>query len=105
MGSPISGFLADVFINFLETKFFHDFPIIAEKIVYYFRYVDDTLLLINGDETVINEIINKFNTLHSKITFTAEIGTVGSINFLDLIISNKMESTCSTYIGKPPLQI
>lgn len=88
MGSSISGFLADVFINNLETKFFYQFPNLVNKIVYYYRYVDDTLLLIKGRTGDVDEIVNGFKGLHKKIVFTVEIGNKGSINFFDLTISN-----------------
>lgn len=88
MGSSISGLLADIFINHLENRFFSENPTWAAKIIYYFRYVDDTLLLVKGNEDVINSIVAIFNNLHEKIKFTCEVQTNNSINFLDLSIRN-----------------
>ena len=49
MGSPLSGLLADIYLNFYENNYllsncnsYHD------KIISYTRYVDDTFMVFNG---------------------------------------------------------
>lgn len=88
MGNCIAGTIADIFINMLEEKIFNSNWPMLNKIVYYYRYVDDTLLLVNGDQDDIKMIHQKFNSLHPKIKFTIETEQNKTINFLDLTISN-----------------
>lgn len=60
----------------------------------YRRYVDDTLLLVKGDSKDIADILNCFNSLHQKISFTAEHEQNKSINYLDLNIT-RHNNTCT----------
>lgn len=48
MGSSIASTLADIFINTLEDKLFTSEQQILKQIIYYYRHVDDTPMLING---------------------------------------------------------
>lgn len=88
MGNCIAGTIADIFINHLEEKFFNSNCPSLNKIVYYHRYVDDTLLLIEGNDNDIQQIHQHLNNLHHKIQFTKETEQNNSINFLDLTIKN-----------------
>lgn len=88
MGSPLSGLLADIFINNLENKLFEDNQI-SSKIQFWNRYVDDTLVIYNDDLTDTNELLDTINELHPNITFTAEKEDNESINFLDVTITRE----------------
>ena len=56
------------------------------KIIDYFRYVDDILLIFDSNHTDIQTILNDFNAIHPKLKFTAEIETDNKINYLDVTI-------------------
>jgi hypothetical protein len=50
MGAPTSAILAEIYIQYLEHK--QLYPIlIKQKIIGYFRYVDDILIIYNGKRT------------------------------------------------------
>lgn len=66
MGSRISGLLATVFLDSVESKIIHDF-----KIPFYRRYVDDTFLLARDREEA-SAIHQAFNTAHPSIRFEIE---------------------------------
>jgi len=69
---------------------------------FYYRYVDDILLLTLSDEVDI--ILNTFNNIHNRLKFTIEYGNNRFISFLDLNLSIKnkilyiliLKKTCSS---------
>ena len=69
MGSPLGPTLANIIMTELETVIIK--PLInSGKIVFYKRYVDDTLVLAKLSD--IEYILNTFNTFHSQIQFTVD---------------------------------
>lgn len=82
MGSCLSPFLADLFMDNLEINHI----LKNTEIKHYFRYVDDCFLLIEGNSDIANILLNKINTVHPSIKFTLEIENNQSLNFLDLTI-------------------
>jgi hypothetical protein len=97
MGAPTSAILAEIYIQYLEHN------IIASilqkyKIVNYFRYVDDILIIYNTQTTDIHDTLDEFNTINPKLKFTIEKQQDNTINYLDLTILNHNGSLdCSIY--------
>ena len=56
------------------------------KIIKYFRYIDDILLIYDSDHTDTQKILNDFNTVHPKLSFTVEAESDYKINYLDVTI-------------------
>jgi len=84
MGAPTSGILAEIFLQ--HTEKLHIMHLSDKhKIVKYFRYVDDILHDTNHSD--IQSILKDFNTVHPKLTFTAECEVDNQINFLDITIN------------------
>lgn len=83
MGSPISGLLANIYIDNLEKEIekLPDF----NNVLAWFRYVDDILCLWKKDITSIHHFHHIINNI-SNIKFTIEIETNNQINFLDLTL-------------------
>jgi hypothetical protein len=84
MGSPISGIVAEIFLQYLEnthTKQIQE----AKGIVFYTRYVDDILIIYNTKQTTHDTIQNHINKIHPNLQFTPAYEH-NSISFLDLII-------------------
>ena len=102
MGSPLSGIVADIFLNNFENKYI--FNNINNKftrnIIYYTRYIDDILVIFNGTTRQINQLLNNLNN-HKSIKFTVEHETKNSINYLDLNI-NKIENSLRFKIYRKP---
>ncbi len=100
MGSPLSGFLADIFINNLENSIIKNYPQ-AHKIISYSRFVDDTLLIFNGSTDEIKTLYETFNKAHSNIKFTIEYETNKNINFLDMNIATSNNIPAINIYRKP----
>uniref|UniRef100_A0A1B6C8J6 Reverse transcriptase domain-containing protein n=1 Tax=Clastoptera arizonana TaxID=38151 RepID=A0A1B6C8J6_9HEMI len=102
MGSPLSGILSDVYLNFIENKF-----ILSEnnkyrsKIIFYHRYVDDTLILFDGNTCQLNLLHNYLNKIAPKFKFTLEIEENKRINFLDLTIEKENNKFNFSIYRKP----
>ena len=91
MGSPISPSLADFVMQGLETDMFKriDFDIPV-----YFRYVDDTFLLISKDR--IHYILTMLNSYHKRLKFTYELENNNCLNFLNILGIKNSNSSIST---------
>lgn len=86
MGSPLSGLLADIYMNNLETtKILNETNPYKSKLLYWYRYVDDILCLFEGTQIEAEELHKHINSLSSQIKFSKEIQN-SQINFLDITI-------------------
>lgn len=101
MGSPLSGLLAEIFINHIENKILTLHDNITSKIKLYKRYVDDTLILFDGTDDEITNLFNKFNNLHKNIKFTLEHEENNIIPFLDIKISKQNQKVTYSVYRKP----
>ena len=91
MGSHISPFLADFVMQDLETDIFKK---IEFDIPVYFRYVDDTFLLIPKEK--IYYILTMFNSYHKRLQFTYELENNNCLNFLNISVIKNSDNTIST---------
>ncbi|XP_018399364.1 PREDICTED: uncharacterized protein LOC108777067, partial [Cyphomyrmex costatus] len=81
MGSPLSPIVADMVMQDFEETAISLLPI---HLNFYYRYVDDIILAAPSDK--VDDILNVFNSLHTRLKFTMEIGNEGRISFLDTLI-------------------
>ena len=67
-------------------------PGLAEKhkLVNYFRFVDDILIIYDSQHTNINAILSDFNSIHPKMLYTDETEQNNTINYLDITIHKKL---------------
>jgi hypothetical protein len=70
MGAPTSAILAEILLQFIDFNSIYDPP--NHKIISYFIYVDDIILIYNNKHTDINLPIHEFNNIHLKLQFTTE---------------------------------
>lgn len=92
MGSPISGTVADIFLQKLENHIISQNP----KILFWKRYVDDVFAIIEGDINDANEIKDKLNSYDTQIQFTMETEENNEIAFLDILIKRTLEGYIET---------
>jgi hypothetical protein len=71
------------------------------KIMNYFRYVDDILIILYPNHSSIQAILADFNTLHPKLKFTAEAENDYTINYLDVNIYRTPSSWKTAVYRKP----
>ena len=78
-------------------------PHIAQKLklVNYFCYVDDILIIFDSQHTDINTIAKEFNTLHPKVQFSEETEKHNKINYLDITIHRKHTHVNISIFRKP----
>ena len=85
MGSPLSGLLACLYLEILESGPFKD---IFPPNVTYFRYIDDAFV-IYPDRKDIEKIKEKLNQVEETIKFTVEKEENGCLPFLDILFERK----------------
>jgi hypothetical protein len=100
MGSPISGLIAEIFLQYYEQHIVKN-NLDSNIITYYNRYVDDILVIYDSQKTNINNILNFMNSLHKGLEFKATEETNGNISFLDLMIT-RAHNTLSINIYRKP---
>jgi hypothetical protein len=72
MGASTSTLFADIFLQYIEHNFI--IPVVNKyNILYYCRYVDDILILYNGEKSSIIPILNEFNSIFPSLDFTCEM--------------------------------
>ncbi|CAH8613781.1 unnamed protein product [Schistosoma rodhaini] len=89
MGSPLGPILADIFLAKLENGPLKD---TISHLTSYCRYIDDTFIVLEKEHEKEN-ILNIFNNIHPSITFTLEEEQNGSISFLDVQLTRRIDGT------------
>jgi hypothetical protein len=94
MGSPLAPIIADVFMTHIEQQLenYDQF----DRIKMYLRYVDDTFIIFNGQESDADQLVKFVNGLHPKLKFTCEIEKKFELPFLDVKVMKqrtKFETT------------
>ena len=85
MGSPLGPILANIFMGFLEERYFGDTNDTNIKPLMYHRYVDDCFVLFkNKDDCA--RMFKDFNELHPSISFTMEPEENNRLPFLDVLV-------------------
>ena len=99
MGSPISGTIADIFLQYLEH--IHIKPLLDSKwIVLYSQYIDDILIIYDNERTNPNTLMQY--TIHECLQFHPTQESNDLINFLDLtIIKRNLQQQAPQYISYP----
>ena len=85
MGSPISGTMAEVFLQQLENSIIKHL-IDAKMLSFYTSYVDDIFLIYDSTRTNPDNILQYIDTIHSSIQLNPTMES-NDVNFLDLTIT------------------
>jgi hypothetical protein len=100
MGAPTSSILSEIFLQYLEHNKIYKI-LVENKIVAYFRYVDDILIIYDALRTNIANVLKIFNSLHPNIKFTSELEQDNKINFLDLTLHRLPTKIFASIYRKP----
>jgi hypothetical protein len=85
MGSPISGTIAEIFLQHLEHIYIR--PLIETKhILFYTQYIDDVLVIYDTETTDHDYLTQDTNKMHTNLQFNPTLESNGYINFLNLTI-------------------
>lgn len=99
MGAPASSILFEFYIQYLE-HIFITLILDKYKILGYFRYVDDIIVIYNEESTNISDMLSELNTMSPKRKFTSKLEENGNISFLDITIT-KLKNTNTAIYRKP----
>jgi hypothetical protein len=102
MGAPSSGLIAEFFLQHIEDVHLAHLSH-KHRIINYFRYVDDILLIFDSNHTDIQTILTDFNALHPNLQFTAEVEKDSVINHLDISIHKTPNNLKTSIYRKPTL--
>jgi hypothetical protein len=100
MGAPTSSVLSEIYLQHLENFKIVNL-LINHKVVGYFRYVDDILIVYNEDITNIDSLLHQFSNITSKLKFTVEKERDRKLNFLDITITRGEEKFTIDIYRKP----
>jgi len=81
MGSPLSPILADLVMDDLETFCMGSLDFVVQV---FYRYVDDIFVII--PRTMLDPVLNFFNSYHPRLKFTCEIENNNTFNFLNTTV-------------------
>ena len=100
VGAPSSGIISGIFLQHFEHA---HFPILAHKhkLVNYFRYVDDVLLIYDDLQTDIHTTLSDFNSFHPNPQLTKETEHDNKLNYLDITIHKTPTSVNIGVFRKP----
>ena len=96
MGAPSSGLIAELFLQRIENTHLARLSH-KHKIINYFRYVDDILIIFDSAHSDIQTILTDFNALQPNLHFTAEVKRDQTINYLDISIHKTPDLRTSIY--------
>jgi hypothetical protein len=85
MGSPISGIMAEIFLQHIEDTQLKQ-TLDRNNIIFYTRYVDDILIIYDRNKISQEQISDQINNIHPALQFTPTHEQGNRINFLDLTI-------------------
>ena len=85
MGSPLSGTLAELYLQNIKHKYIKQW-LDSKEIHYYRRYVDDIIILINTQKIQEEQVINNINSINNNLSFSMTQEESNKTNFLDLTL-------------------
>jgi hypothetical protein len=88
MGSPISGTMAEIFLQHIENKHIKQ-ALDTKNIILYTRFVDDIRIINDSTHITADDIHKYINNIHDSLQFSPTHENRSQINFLDLNITKK----------------
>ena len=88
MGSPLSGYLAEIYIQGIEETYVKH-SIDSKEIIYYRRHVDDIFKLYNQNKTNEQQIFNRIKKIDKHLQTKINYEVEDKILFLDITIHEK----------------
>jgi hypothetical protein len=97
MGAPTPAIFPEIYLQYIEHIAIIDI-LTQHNVQAYFRYVDDILLTYNIDNMNIHHVLEKFNVISPKLTFTLEEQHGKQLNYMDITITrNEKQFTFHIY--------
>jgi hypothetical protein len=99
MGAPSSAVLSEIYLQYLEHNDIYK-TLIKHKILGYFRYVNDILLIYDSTHKDINLMLQEFNNIQPNLQFRIEKEQHNKIDFLDITIQRTDKNQSIQHIPK-----
>ena len=96
MGSCISPVIANIYMEYIETKAISTF---LHPPVLWLRYVDDTFCILHKEHA--DKFHEHINSICQHIQFTMETEQNSSLPFLDVLVSHSNDVICTDIYKKP----
>jgi hypothetical protein len=96
MGSPISGFIAEIYLQQLENidiKHWFD----SKETIIYKSYVDYILIMYDQQKTDEHMILHKINGVNKNLQFRMSTESNNTINYLDLLVYSSRNINIGIY--------
>jgi hypothetical protein len=100
MGPPISGTMAEIFLQHLENTHLKHL-LNSKNTVFYSRYVDNIIIIYDSTCTNPNAILQYANSIHSNLQLNPTLETNGCVSFLELLITRKTSNLEIDIFCKP----
>lgn len=100
MGNPLSGILADIYLNFKENEIINEIMKVDQSLIW-LRYVDDIWAKYNSSTTNSQFIVDKCNELSQALKFTKEDEVNGRLNYLDIAMVREKDKIITGVFRKP----
>jgi len=100
MGSPISGVIAEKYLQHIE-KLHIKHWIESKEMIYHKRYVDDIIIIFNHSKTNETAITSIRNDINEQLEFKATMEVNKVINYLDLTIHRNINNMELSVYRKP----
>lgn len=85
MGSPISGFIAEIFLQYFENLTIKHI-IQPNHITFYSCYADNILIIYEHTQITSAQILHYAKTIHTNLQLKHTLNTHTSIKFLDILL-------------------
>jgi hypothetical protein len=102
MGSPISGIIAEFYLQHLEKTHIKHW-LEGKEIIYYNRYVDDIIIIYDSTKTEEDKIENQLNSIHQNLKFNGTEDKHNQINYLYLTIRRDKKDLTIDIYRKPTM--
>jgi hypothetical protein len=100
MGSPISGTMAEIYLQYLETTYIKHW-LDNREIIFYKRYVDDILLIYDQSKTDEQTILHQINKVDKNLQFKISTEENNMVNYLDMSIRRNNNNISMSIYRKP----
>jgi len=88
MGSPISGTMAEIYLQYVEANYIKQWWE-TDEIIYYKRYVDDILIIYNNKKINKDRIEKEINKIDKSLEFKMTPESNNIIHYLDLTLQRR----------------
>jgi len=100
MGATTSSIVSEIYLQYVEHTNIVE-VLNQHKILGYFRYVDDFLIVYDNTDTNLVNVVHRFSGIHRTLIFSKQGETDNSLHFLDVTLRRTGSNFTVTIFRKP----